>query len=272
MVGDWETLTQPSVPTAPVLPPAPPLSGMKIRGERECKNCGTRWSYYETGEATCPDCGSLRSVAVEEDRRRHTDSPAELDLTSQRNALAEGAGIDDVAEDVEQDCRAYLRKRGFISGGDLLPLDDTYLAVQELRTAIADYSRDRRVGVERSVFDDEDAERYLLSLIRGAEDGERPGPDDVPDALAPARGLAYATGVEEYRDDVSTYFDDEPDREGRRVLERIREQEKRFQALDGNVSPETAERLVEACRALERYLNGEEGALVEAEQRLDALD
>lgn len=245
---------------------------MKIRGERECKNCGTRWSYYETGEATCPDCGSLRSVAVEDERRRHTDSPAELDLTAQRSALADGADIDDVAEDIEEDCRAYLRKRGFISGGDLLPLDDTYLAVQELRTAIADYSRDRRMGVERSEFDEEDAERYLLSLINGAENGDRPAPADVPDALTPARGLAYATAVEAYRDDVATYLDDEPDPEGQRILERIRDQEKRLQALDGDVPPETAETLVEACRALERYLDGEEGALVEAEQRLDALD
>lgn len=245
---------------------------MKIRGERECKNCGTRWSYYETGEATCPDCGSLRSVAVEDERRRHTDSPAELDLTPQRSALADGADIDDVAEAVEEDCRAYLRKRGFISGGNLLALDDTYLAVGELRTAIADYSRDRRLGIERSEFDDEDAERYLLSLIRGAEDGERPAPEDVPDAFTPARGLAYATAVEQYRDDVSTYLEDEPDREGKRILEQIRDQEKRLQALDGEVSPQTAESLVEACRALERYLNGEERALVEAEQYLDTLD
>ncbi|MBP1988111.1 DUF7117 family protein [Halolamina salifodinae] len=260
---------------------------MKIRGERECKNCGTRWSYYETGEATCPDCGSLRSVAVEEERRRHTDGPADLDLTPQRSTLAQGADIEDVAEAVGRDCRAYLRKRGFISGGDLLPLDDSYLAVQELRTAIADYSRDRRVGVagprpaargtssldvEHSEFDDAAAERYLLALIRGAEDGERPAPADVPGALTPSRGLAYAMAVEEYRDDVSTYLEDEPDPEGRRILERIREQEKRLQALDGDVAPETAETLVKACRALERYLNGEEGALVEAEQRLDALD
>jgi len=260
------------LPTAAVLPPALRRAGMKIRGERECKNCGTRWSYYETGEATCPDCGSLRSVAVEDERRRHTDSPAELDLTPQRSLLADDADIDDVAEAIEEDCRAYLRKRGFINGGNLLTLDDTYLAVGELRTAIGDYSRDRRMGVERSEFDDEDAERYLLSLIRGAENGERPAPDDVPDAFTAARGLAYATAVEAYRDDVSTYLEDEPDRGGKRVLEQIREQEKRLHALDGDVPPETVESLVAACRALERYLNGEEQGLIEAEHHLDALD
>ena len=245
---------------------------MKIRGERECTNCGTRWSYYETGEATCPDCGSLRSVAVENERRHHTDSPAEIDLSPHRTALAEGAEIVDVADDVESDCRAYVRKRGFLRGGDLLPLDDTYLAVRELRTAIADYSRDERVGVERGGYDREDAERYLLDLLQGAADGERPAPDEVPDSLAPARGLAYATAVETYREDVGDYLDDNPDTEARRVLERIREQEKRLSALDGDLPPATVESLVRACRDLHRYLDGDEGALATARQRLDDLD
>lgn len=244
---------------------------MKIRGERECKSCGTRWSYYETGEASCPDCGSLRSVAVEEERRRHTDSPAELDLSAARSALADDADLVDVAEDVESACRAYLRKRGFIRGGDLLPLDDRFLVASELRAAIADYGRDERVGVDRGDFGSEDAERYLLTLLGGADGGERPEPDAVPDSLTAARGLGYAGAVEAYREDVATYLDDEPDAEGQRVLERIRDQQKRLDALDGDVAPETAESLVDACRALERYLNGDADALAEARRQLDAL-
>jgi len=38
---------------------------MKIRGDRECKSCGTRWSYYETGSIECPACGSVHSVGVD---------------------------------------------------------------------------------------------------------------------------------------------------------------------------------------------------------------
>ena len=244
---------------------------MKIRGERECKNCGTRWSYYETGEASCPDCGSLRSVAVEDERRRHTDNPAEIDLTPHRTALAEGAEIAGIADDVASDCRAYLRKRGFLRGGDLRPLDDRYLAVGELRAAIADYSRADRVGGERGGHDRDDAERYLLDLLQGADGGERPAPAAVPEPLAPARGLAYASAVEAYRDDVASYLDDEHDGDARRTLGRIRDQEKRLEALDGDLPPETVESLVRACRDLYRYLNGEEGGLATARQRLDEL-
>lgn len=244
---------------------------MKIRGERECKNCGTRWSYYETGETACPDCGSLRSVAVDDERRRHTDSPAEIDLTPHRSAIGDGAELAAVAEDVEADCRAYLRKRGFIRGGELLPLDDTFLTVQELRAALADYRRAERVGGDRSIADRDAVEGYLLDLLRGADSGERPAPGDVPDAFAPARGLAYATAIEAYRDDVATYLDDAPDEDARRLLGRIRDQEKRLSALGGDLPPETVESLVRACRDLARYLDGEEGALATARQRLDDL-
>jgi uncharacterized Zn finger protein (UPF0148 family) len=244
---------------------------MKIRGERECKNCGTRWSYYETGEASCPDCGSLRSVAVEDERRHHTDSPAEIDLTPHRTALADGEEILDVADEVASDCRAYLRKRGFLRGGELLPLDDQYLAVGELRAAITDYRRDARFGAEYDDPDREAAERYLLDLLQGADDGERPAPDEVPDSLAPARGLAYASAIEAYRDDVAASLDDDPDEDARRTLGRIRDQEKRLEALDGDLPPETVESLVRACRGLYRYLNGEEGTLATARQRLDEL-
>jgi uncharacterized Zn finger protein (UPF0148 family) len=244
---------------------------MKIRGERECKNCGARWSYYDTGEAACPDCGSLRSVAVEDERRRHTDSPAEIDLTAHRTAIGEGAEITDVADDVEEDCRAYLRKRGFLRGGELQPLDDTFLTVQELRAAIADYRRASRLGADRAA-DGDDAERYLLDLLQGADRGERPEPGEVPNALAPARGLAYATAVEAYREDVATYLDDHPDEDGRRLMGRIRDQEKRLSALGGDMSPGTVESLVRACRDLGRYLNDEEGALATAQQRLEELD
>lgn len=249
---------------------------MKLRGERECKDCGTRWSYYETGEATCPDCGSLRSVAVEEERKRHTDSPVELDLSPYRDAVGENTDITDLADEIEEECRRYLRKRGFVHAGELRPLDDTVLAVQELRAAVADESRGRRVGVERSSRGDDDAERYLLALLSGADEGERPAPDEVPDSLTEARGLACATAVEAYREDVTTYLEDNPDEDGRRVLDRIRDHEKRLSALGGDVPPEEAEQLVAACNDLYRYLTGEgeraAAALESASERLERVD
>jgi predicted nucleic acid-binding Zn-ribbon protein len=249
---------------------------MKLRGERECTDCGTRWSYYETGEATCPDCGSLRSVGVEDERKRHTDSAVELDLSPYRDAVGDDGDILDVADELEADCRRYLRKRGFIDAGELTRLDDTFLAVQELRAAIADESRDKRIGVDRGTRIDDETERYLLTLLAGADTGERPAPEEVPDSLTGARGLAYATAIEAYHRDVATYLDDTPDPEGRRILERIRDHEKRLRALGGDVPPAEAEQLVDACNDLQRYLTeqGEraEQALSTGLGRLDRLE
>jgi hypothetical protein len=180
-----------------------------------------------------------------------------------------------VADDIEAACRAYLRKRGFIHGGDLRTLDDTFLAVHELRTAVADYGRDRTVGVDRGSVETDAAERYLLDLLAGVDEGHRPPVEDVPDSMTAARGLAYARAVEAYREDVATYLDDAPDPDARRVLERIRDHEKRHSALDGDVSPEEAEALVRACRALHRALtdDGDErsDALEDAREELDRL-
>ena len=51
---------------------------MKVRGRRECEACGARWSYFDTGEVTCPDCGSLHSVGLDDERALHTASTATL--------------------------------------------------------------------------------------------------------------------------------------------------------------------------------------------------
>ncbi len=57
--------------------------------ERECTECGTRWSYYETGSIGCPACGSLHSVGLDE-RTEHTDLRVEFDLTPVRADIDEG--------------------------------------------------------------------------------------------------------------------------------------------------------------------------------------
>ena len=86
---------------------------MKIRGERECQSCGTRWSYYETGSVVCPDCGSMRSVGLD-DPSEHTASPVTLDLTEIRGVV-DDRPLGDIAETASESCREYVRKRGFIS-------------------------------------------------------------------------------------------------------------------------------------------------------------
>lgn len=235
---------------------------MKIRGERECRDCGAEWSYYDTGSVACPACGSLVSVGVD-DRRRHTDSPVDLDLSAQRRT-ADAEGVLAAAAAVDADLTAYLSRRGFHNAGDLLPLDDTYLAVAELRHA-AD-AVDRR----GSVADDE--EIYLLALLSGADRGERPPPDEVPVSMASARALAYADAVLDYRSEVVTYLRDTGE-EGppRRTLGRVADRAKRVRALDGDVPVAEAEALVEAARAVFDALRGDETALARANDRLDAL-
>lgn len=253
---------------------------MEVRGERECTECGTRWSYFETGSVACPECGSLRSVGTGE-RRRHTDAPAELDLTAVLGRLDDTA-LADLVDDIKAECRTYLRKRGFIRGGDLAPLDDAYLAAAELRHAADVYGRiagpgggraDATVGehgpegASPGVTDDE--EWYLTTLLRAADTGERPSAGDVPPRMYEARGLAAAEAVLEYRADVSTYLDDRPDPEASRALGSIRDRAKRIDALDGDVEPAEADALVDAAVELGRYLiAGEEDALASARERL----
>jgi hypothetical protein len=174
---------------------------MKVRGERECRECETRWSYYETGRVECPGCGSLRSVGVD-DRTAHTDAPASLDLSAYRTQFGEARGtlpVDGVDE-LKTDLREYVRKRGFIRGGELLPLDGTYLAARELLEAVDCYDRLR---------DPADPDReYLLNLLAGADDGDRPATGDVPERLREARGMAAARAVDEYRSDLLAFLDE----------------------------------------------------------------
>jgi uncharacterized Zn finger protein (UPF0148 family) len=259
---------------------------MKVRGERECRDCGCRWSYYETGSVECPDCGSLRSVGTA-DRAVHTDTPVSLELSAHRARFGEARrtlpaeGVDEL----KRDLREYVRKRGFVRGGELRRLDATYLAARELLEAVDVHDRLR---------DPTDADReYLLALLAGAAEGDRPATTDVPETAREARGMAAARAVDEYREDLSTFLDalardgsdgDEPsvtvaDADGdsagrvppaRDVLERLRDRTKRVEALGGDVAPETADALVEAANALGDYVRtGDDASLDRARDRLD---
>jgi uncharacterized Zn finger protein (UPF0148 family) len=231
---------------------------MRVRGERECTACGTRWSYYETGSVACPECGSIRSTG-RGDRAEHTDGPATLDLASVRAAVDEEP-LDRVARRGVEAASEYLRRAGFVHAGDLQPLTGTYLAAAELRRVGATLSRAMRVS--------DGEELYFLSLLRGADRGERPPPADVPDALRADRGLAVAATTDAYVSDVRRVVD-EPEAPVAEVLSTLRARRKRVEALDGDVRPAEAERLVRVLRALSAYLRqGDEGALARARERL----
>ncbi|MFC7134559.1 MULTISPECIES: TFIIB-type zinc ribbon-containing protein [Salinibaculum] len=232
---------------------------MKLRGERQCTDCGTRWSYYETGEITCPECGSVRSVGVG-DHAEHTDSPVELDLQPAIEQV-DTEPLGTVAETAADQARQYLHRAGFVDAGRLKPFGDTYLVAAELRRVGATLSRAMRV--------DDDEELYLLSLLRGGADGERPPPAEVPDSLRAERGLAVAAAVDAYVSDLRRVQED-PERPVAEVLSAVRDRRKRIEALDGDVEPEEAERIVRAVRDLSAYLReGDETALVRAGDRFE---
>ncbi|GAB3680085.1 hypothetical protein GCM10028857_02330 [Salinarchaeum chitinilyticum] len=240
---------------------------MEIRGERECTDCGARWSYFETGAIVCPECSSPDTVAVDEERVVHTDSPVEFDLTPIRSTI-DDVPREELAETIAETCREYVRQRGFVRGGELLSIDDTYLAAREL-AGVAD-----AVRRARSLTDDE--EWYFLELLRGADAGERPGAADVPESMRPVRGLAYGNAVRDYRRDVRQWLDATEDPPGpeyaNEVLGSLDEHVRRIRALQGDVPPEQAGGLVAAARDLGAYLRADDpDGLASARERLDGL-
>jgi len=235
---------------------------MKIRGERECQACGARWSYYETGSITCPECGSMRSVGVDE-RTEHTDNPVELDLIPVIEAI-DADPIEQVADRAVEECREYVRQRGFIRGGELRQLDTEFVIAVEVQYVASEIARSIRVT--------DDEKRYFRSLIRGLTAGERPDPKAVPDSLAAARGLAIAAIIDAYRRDLTRYLTEHPDGETRTVMGRFVDHRKRIEALDGSIPPENAEALLHGLIALSRYATGDQSALDTARDCLDSLE
>lgn len=232
---------------------------MKIRGERECGSCGARWSYYETGAITCPECGSIRSVGVD-DRTEHTDGPAELDLDPAIEQV-DDAPLAEVAEMAADQARGYLRTAGFVHAGELQPLGDRYLLAAELRRVGATLSRTMRVT--------DDEELYFLSVLRGGAEGDRPLPSAVPESLWGERGLAIAAAADAYTSDLRR-IDDDPEPTVASVLSSVRARQKRIEALDGDVRPPEAESLVRALRDLYEYLaTDDETALTRARARIE---
>ncbi|OVE86150.1 DUF7117 family protein [Natronolimnobius baerhuensis] len=238
---------------------------MKIRGERECTECGTRWSYYETGSIGCPACGSIQSVGTDE-RTEHTDLPLEFDLTPIRSDI-DDVKTSELADRAHDHCREYVRRRGFVNAGQLRDLDETYLAATEL-LHVSDI-------VAREIRLEDREELYFLSVLRDADLGERPPPEDVPPSLQAARGLASANAVREYRRDIRTWLEEQQTdltTSERSALETLGEHVTRIRMLEGDIDPQTADRLVEATRELANGLRGDELAVNRAQDRLEGLE
>ncbi|TQQ81915.1 DUF7117 family protein [Halonotius roseus] len=275
---------------------------MKIRGQRVCQACATEWSYYETGSVACPSCGSLRSVGRDDDRQLHTDTPAALPL-AQFQARIAAEPVAEYATDLKAVLREYTRKRGFINGGELQPLDDRYLTARTLLHTVDILARRREPTA--------DAELYLLSLyetladdaadtasdaadadttvsdvdnVDNAVDTETAGTDavdadsteltaaQVPSELQEAWGLAAADAVGAYCSDLRTWLDATPDEAAATTLGELRDHVNRLNALQGDVEPAVATDVVEGARAVGRYLRtGDDDALTAARDRLRRL-
>ncbi|MFB6085898.1 MAG: TFIIB-type zinc ribbon-containing protein [Halodesulfurarchaeum sp.] len=221
---------------------------MEVRGDRECKNCGTRWSYYETGSPACPECGSLQSVGIGE-RRLHTDRPAELDLAAAIEALADDRHRE-AGEAAEETAREYVRRRGFVDAGDLRTLEETFLAAWEIRHV----AQRLRLVTPSLIADDAIDLRYVRTLFEAAAAGDRPAAADVPETMAGPRGLAIADAVDSYHDAVKHWVEDtDADVSVGGLLGRLDSHVCRVNALDGAVEPREAEKLLDAARALGDY-------------------
>lgn len=227
---------------------------MRIRGDRTCRDCGARWSYYETGSVTCPECGSIRSTG-DGDRTQHTDRSATLDLRAPRSTAA-AEDLETALDEAADVCLEYIRRRGFVDAGSLRDLDESYVHAQELRhAATLAASRLELADVERA---------YLLELLGGAV-GDRPSVESVPESFRAARGLAVATAVRDYRDELRRWLDATDERpEARSLLESLAEHEKRVRALDGEVDPEETARLLAGARAVGTYCRSGAGSDLKA--------
>lgn len=235
---------------------------MEIRGERECKRCGTQWSYYETGSPECPNCGSRYSVGVG-DRLEHTDRPADLDLDGALAALEAGR-LAEAGQSATKTAREYVNRRGFIAAGELRALSSRDVLAQEIRQ-VGQRLRTATPPAPETVDHD-----YVRRLFAAAETGTLPSAEAVPESMAGARGLAVAESVADYRRAIRSLTEDEPDLDLERALDRLDSQVRRVRALDGAVAPETAAQLLQAARTAGAVVRGEADRAA-LEEQLDGL-
>ncbi|MDY6780397.1 MAG: hypothetical protein SV760_07620 [Halobacteria archaeon] len=227
---------------------------MEISGERECLECGSRWSYFDTREVACPDCGSLRSKSVSGTKGFDTASSGETgpegsgrggrrEPRDERAGSEEGAGTKDEGDplnlsdlvpelgadfegalsEIEERCRSYTSRHGFVRGGELRPPEPRYVMACELKHA-ADI-----LGREGAT---EDEREYVVDLIHGLNAGDPPDPSRRPESLEAAHNLAVAETVTEYALDLSKYAR-ATDADVPGEVEVAREKAKRTEATEG---------------------------------------
>lgn len=191
---------------------------MEIRGERECLDCGETWSYFETREPACPECGSLRSRAVEDAEEDSSGAVETGDILTRF-----GTDFHEALSEAEDRCREYTSRKGFVEAGELLPPEPAYVMACEVKHVAAEFTGARQP---------EDGEReYVVSLVEGVEKEDPPAPEDRPESLDAAHNRAVAETVEEYSKEVSRYLDGLDDADSR--VEEARDLAKRTQATDG---------------------------------------
>ena len=252
---------------------------MEIRGQRRCTECGQEWSYFDTGEVACPACGSLKSVGRGE-RKTHTDSAIELDLSPHRQAVDAETDLSAITDGLTTTLRDYIRQRGFLNGGTLQPPDDTLLSAAELLHAVDVLDRRRRPTDE--------AQLYVTKLLGGADDGHRPAPDSVPASMTTARGLAYTEVLSRFHQDFTKWVTEESpimnaSAEGANAIrtsdisvhqlrERFSTHLTRSEALQGDIPVETSETLLVIARKLhDGTVNDDIDALETAQMKLNSV-
>lgn len=236
---------------------------MRIRGRRECTDCGREWSYYETGAVTCPDCGSPFSVGRDE-RTQHTDAAVELDLAAERAAVEEEP-LGDVLAAAAETCREYRRRSGFIRAGALRePTAVDLVASEIVHLAGAVRGRD---GFEPATAE------YALSLLAVPGEGSRPPPERVPADVRESRALGVADVVAEYVAAARRWDGADPADRVAALLERVEDHRRRVQAIGGDLPPASAEALLEALRDCHATMTGaDDAAVARGHERLERLE
>ncbi|MFB6284080.1 MAG: hypothetical protein ABEK59_09145 [Halobacteria archaeon] len=164
---------------------------MELRGERECLECGSTWSYFDSRQVCCPECGSIRSQSVSSPRM---DSTSDVDIVDSEVLTGIGENFDETLSELEERCRRYTSQTGFVEKGDLKPPTPRYVMACEIKHAAT--TRDAE-GL------DEKSRRYVVDLVHGIRDGEPP--DKTPSGLQETHNLAIAETVRDYSTEVERY-------------------------------------------------------------------
>ncbi len=210
---------------------------MDLEGERECLECGERWSYWETRTVECPECDSPRSRGVGDGARPEEEFPAE-DLVA--------STLMETLENADEAARSYTTKKNFVVAGELQPPDPVYVMAAEVKHLYAELTARSREATDRE-------REYAGALVTGLEDGEPPHPGERPETLDAVHERAVADVVEDYSSEMVKWARDRDldDTEVMRDVEDARQRAKQVQATEGEEGD-----AVEALRTLRDVYQG----------------